>query len=274
MIVELITKNGTQDLLAPFFRFRRLSSEAQEVELFREIAKLRYEVYCSECQYLEASEYQDGLETDHLESRSVHIAAQNMEDQVVGTVRLVLATGDEEFPFQDHCSIYPDFKFPPKEECGEISRLIVKKSMRRRPGDSLQGVSKEFQEKGGAGSITPQTKTITGKNRRSSSPQIMLGMYREMYRYSRENGVRYWFAAMEKGLAGLLGRMGFHFIPVGPETDYYGPVTTYVADLRELEETLFTANKFMLRWFQDEPISDWLFITTLIKFKFGKVGKI
>lgn len=274
MIVEFLTKGGTKDLLVPYFNFRRLISEKHEADLFAEIAKLRYEVYCTECKYLDEAEYEDGLEIDHLEHRSVHIAAQNLDGLVVGTVRLVLAKESENFPFADHCSIYPDFKFPPPEECGEVSRLIVKKSFRRRPGDSLQGVSKEFQEKGSAENIGPQTKTITGKNRRSSSPLIMLGMYREMYRYSRQNGVRYWYAAMEKGLARLLDRMGFRFIPVGPETDYYGPVTTYIADLRELEVSLRNANKFVLAWFQDEPISDWLLITTLAKFMWGKAGKL
>ena len=273
MIVDILTRGGKKDLLIPYFDFRRLLSAEQETELFREIAKLRYDVYCAECRYLDEKEYQDGLETDHFEKRSIHVAAQNPDGLVVGTVRLVLASGNEEFPFEEHCSVYPHFAFPPREQSEEVSRLIVRRSFRRRPGDSLQGVSKEFQEKGTAEDIAPQTKTITGRNRRSSSPLIMLGMYREMYRYSRQNGIRYWYAAMEKGLAQLVGRMGFHFTPVGPETDYYGPVATYVADLRELEVSVGNTNKFVLAWFQDEHISDWLFITTLIKFVLGKVAK-
>lgn len=274
MLVDILTRGGKRDLIVPYFTFRRLLSHKDEAELFAEIARLRYEVYCAECQYLDQLEYESGLEADHFDERSIHMAAQNLEGVVVGTVRLVLASQNQDFPFEEHCSVYPDFKFPPRQECGEISRLIVKKSFRRRPGDSLQGVSKEFQEKGNAAAIGPQTKTITGRNRRSKSPLIMLGMYREMYRYSRRNGIRYWYAAMEQGLANLLDRMDFHFIPVGPETDYYGPVTTYVADLRELEVSLGQANKFMLAWFQDERISDWLFITTLVKFTFSQFGKV
>jgi hypothetical protein len=72
-------------------------------------------------------------------------------------------------------------------------------------------------------------------------------------------------------LANLLDRMGFRFVPVGPETEYCGPVTIYVADLRELEVKLGKANKFMLAWFQDEHISDWLFVTTLVKFTFSQI---
>lgn len=270
MIVELLTKGGSKDLLAPYFTFRHLHSDQQKHQLFLEIAKLRYDVYCTECKYLDETAYEQQLETDHFEDRSIHVAAQNAEGLVVGTVRLVLAASTEEFPFEEHCTVFPDFKFPPRELSGEVSRLIVRKSLRRRSGDSMEGVSKEFQKEGRVRDITPQTKSLFRKNRRSSSPQIMLGMYREMYRYSRENGIRYWYAAMEKGLAGLLRRMGFNFVPVGPETDYYGPVATYVADLRELEITLSQSNQFMLAWFQDEPISDWLLVKTLVKYKLGK----
>lgn len=271
MLVDILTRGGKKDLVVPYFSFRRLLSHQEDADLFAEIARLRYEVYCAECNYLDQSEYESGLEADHFDERSVHMAAQSLEGLVVGTVRLVLASPAQDFPFEEHCSLYPDFKFPPREQSGEISRLIVKKSFRRRTGDSLQGVSKEFQEKGSAVAVVPQTKTITGKNRRTSSPLIMLGMYREMYRFSRKNGIRYWYAAMEKGLANLLDRMGFHFVPVGPETDYYGPVTTYVADLRELEVKLGAANKFLLAWFQDERISDWLLVSTLFKFTFSQI---
>lgn len=274
MIVDILTQGGKKDILVPYFNFTRLHSPEHDAQLFAEIARLRYEVYCAECKYLEETDYEDGLETDHLEHRSIHVVAHHSPDgEVAGTVRLVLAQDGEDFPFAEHCSVFPDFKFPPKKESGEVSRLIVKKRFRRRSGDSMEGVSKEFQEKGSAISIAPLAKAITVKARRSSSPQIMLGMYREMYRYSRENGIRYWYAAMEKGLARLLDHMGFRFTPVGPETDYYGPVTTYVADLRELEVNLGSRNKFALNWFQDEPISDWLLMTTLMKFMWGKIGK-
>lgn len=274
MLVELLTKGGKRDLLTPYFSFRRLLSREQEQAVFLDIARLRYEVYCEECKFLAAADYLSGLETDEFDSRSVHVAAHNQNDQVVGTVRLVMAMVEQAFPFEEHCSVFPDFAFPPKEQCAEVSRLIVKKNFRRRPGDNLQGVSREFQDTGGVNDISPQTQPIAHKDRRGTSPQIMLGMYREMYRYSRENGIRYWYAAMEKRLARLLDRMGFHFEPVGPETDYYGPVTTYIADLRQVEDALQNANRFLLAWFQDTPISDWLLITTLVKYKLGHLGKL
>lgn len=275
MLVELLTHHGKRDLLAPSFSFRRLLSREEEGEVFRTIARLRYEVYCEECRYLDPAAYPSGLETDEYDERSIHVSAQNAEGEIVGTVRLVLARGEQIFPFEEHCAVFPDFAFPPKEQCAEVSRLIVKKNYRRRAGDNLQGVTREFQQHGSASEIAPEPPHVfKHRNRRNRSPQIMLGMYREMYRYSRQNGIRFWYAAMEKGLARLLDRMGFHFVPVGPETDYYGPVTTYLADLRQLESALNNANRFLLAWFQDEPISDWLLITTLVKYKLGHFGKL
>lgn len=279
MILDLLRPGPKRDLLTPFFTFKRLLEEDVKGVLFDEVAKLRFEVYCQECKYLDESDFRDGKEVDDFDGRSIHVAAFNLEGAMVGTVRLVLAGEAEPYPFEEHCQVFPDFTFPPRDQCGEVSRLIVRKSFRRRAGDSLQGVSKEFQEKGSAASIGPAAPPPKsgngGKPKRggSSSPQIMLGMYRELYRYSRKNGINYWYAAMEKGLAGLLDRMGFHFIPVGPEMDYYGPVTSYIADLRTLEADLRRANLFLAKWFHDEPISLWLLVTTLIKFKFGKAGK-
>ncbi len=273
MLVQYLTKGGTKDLLVPHFRFHTVMHTESETRIFEEIARLRYDVYCAECKYLDETEFEAGLETDGFEDRSVHVAAQNAKDEVIGTVRLVLATQEQEFPFEEHCTVFPDLKLPPKAECGEVSRLIVKRTFRRRPGDSMQGVSKEFQDKGDATSIAPPT-GITGKERRSSSPEIMIGMYREIFRYSIDNGIRYWYAAMEKGLARLLDRMGFHFVPVGPETDYYGPVTTYIADLRELEVALAKTNPFLLAWFRGDKISDWMLISTMVKYKLGMLGKL
>jgi hypothetical protein len=88
-------------------------------------------------------------------------------------------------------------------------------------------------------------------------------MYREMYRHSRQNGIRYWYAAMERSLARSLDKMGFRFVPIGPQVDYYGPVTPHIADLDELLERLKRENKFLAAWFNDEPIPLWIMVKTM-----------
>ena len=230
------------------FLFSTIPSVATD-PLREQIFALRYQVYCLECQFLPADNYADGLESDEYDDHSAHFTAHALDHELAGSVRLVRPPSEFGFPFEAHCSTkVPASALPPKEECGEVSRLVVGQRWRRRSGDTLAGVPKEF--------FVQTTPPLTGRGydpeRRSNSPEILLGLYREMYRYSKSVGVRYWYAAMEASLARALGRLDFVFYPIGPQTDYYGPVTPYLADLRELEERLAVRNPPMLEWFNSE----------------------
>ena len=274
MLIEALVGGKHRDLLAPHFSFEQLRpGNVVETDLFRQIATLRYEVYCLECRYLNPEDYPRQVEIDDYDERSAHAAARNAERLMVGTMRLVQATANQRYPFEEHCTVFDDFVFPPREQCGEVSRLVVLKSFRRRPGDSMQGITKEFQERGSPGAIVPAVQRKPGRERRSNSPEILLGLYREIFRFSRQAGIRYWFAAMEKPLARSLSRMGFDFNPIGPETDYYGPVTPFMADLEEILANLQRQNPLLLAWFNDRPISPWLLFSTWMKMKFATPGK-
>lgn len=234
-----------------------------DATLFKEIAKLRYDVYCGERRYLNGSDYEDGHETDHYDHRSVHIAVKTRDDSGIGTVRLIMGSEVARFPFEQHCSLHPQFKRPPREQSAEVSRLIVRSDLRRLTGNPAQGTSNETRKKGGLIRIDEQTRTPAEVRRRIASPSITIELFRAMYRYSIKHDIRYWYVAMEKGLTRLLGRMGFQFVPIGPEADYYGPVTSYLGDLRKFEENLRQSNESTLAWFQDAPVSDRILISTI-----------
>ncbi|CAN7622930.1 PEP-CTERM/exosortase system-associated acyltransferase [Massilia sp. LjRoot122] len=253
--------NGKRDILIPYFNFRRVLKGNIESNVLKEIFKLRYEVYCLERQYLAASEFEEGLETDEYDDCSIHFAAYTLDNNIVGTVRLVQPHPGQEYPFESHCMPFPDFVAPARESVAEISRLVVRKSYRRRRGDSMEGISQDFVEKGSAKTIKPHSSVR--RDKRGNSPLLLLGMYREMYRYSRQNGIRYWYAAMERSLARSLEKMGFKFVPIGPQVDYYGPVTPHMADLDELIGRLERENKFLAAWFNDEPIPFWIMVKTM-----------
>jgi len=242
-----------RDPLVPHFTFTGKMHTTIDPILLMEIFRLRYEVYCLECHFLDPSAYRDGLEIDPYDKRSFHVASHNLEGTIVGSIRLVLAREDQEFPFERHCPTFDDFTFPPREQCAEVSRLVVNKCYRRRAGDSFHGVTREFQEQGDITDIQQlmHDKERAARERRSNSPQILLGMYREIYRFSRDNGIRYWFAAMERSLVRILGQLGLHFIPIGPQADYYGKVRTYTANLDELEADLRKANPLLATWFKE-----------------------
>lgn len=225
------------------------SAYVEEDRFMRQkIYALRYEVYCLERNFLPAENYPDGLEFDEYDSYSTLFAACTHADEVIGTARLIQCPEELQFPFETHCNVLHErITLPPKHECGEVSRLIVHKNYRRRSGDSMEGIPREFvlNTLPAARANEPQPQP----ERRINSPEIMLGLYRQMYHYSLKAGVRYWYAAMERSLARVLRGFNFTFKPIGSESNYYGPVTPYIADLRELEDNLRTRNPALLAWF-------------------------
>ena len=215
-----------------------------------DIFKLRYDVYCVECAFLQPDDSFEGMEFDDFDDCSTHFAAYTMDESLIGTVRLVQPRTPRSFPFELHCTTFPDFVMPPRVECGEVSRLAVKRAHRRRRADSVLGIP-GFLHVRGAGEAPHISPEIERRDRRS--PMLLLGMYREMFRHSRSRGIRYWFAAMERSLAHSLAKIGFHFEPIGPVADYYGAVTPYVVDLDVLVERLEQNNPLLGAWFSEKP---------------------
>ncbi len=207
--------------------------------LMRRVFELRFQVYCLECGFLPTANYPDRREVDEHDANSAHFCTFNLRDELAGYVRLVRPDALQTFPFQSHCStLLEGVTLPDPSEAAEISRLMVRQDYRRRQGDMLAGVTPEI------GSAVPEHEM------RDNSPQIVLNLYRQMYAYSLKNGIRYWYAAMERSLARVLTRMNFAFRQIGPQTDYYGPVAPYLADLRELEARLGESHPTLLAWMQ------------------------
>ncbi len=220
---------------APYFSGRQFFAVGDE-QLMRQAGELRFQVYCEECSFLANADYPTGLESDEFDAGSEHFCSLNLQDEIVGYVRLVHASDGGRFPFQAHCvGLFAETVLPDPALAGEISRLMVRKDYRRRRNDALAGV-------------TVPDETKFSQDRRNESPQILLSMYRAMYHYSLAHHIRYWYAAMERPLARALLRFGFEFHQIGPETDYYGPVAPYLADLREIELKVEAAAPALMAW--------------------------
>lgn len=187
--------------------------DSSEAEL-RELHALRYQTYCLERQFLNPADYPSGLERDSEDHRSAHFAVRDTESVVVGTARLVLSSDGQAFPFEKYCPAAKDFASPDSTCTAEVSRLATSRRCARR----------------------------------KNTPQVVQTIYRQMYRYSREHGIRYWYAAMERPLARMVARYGFEFTAIGPMRDYFGPVTPHVLDLDRLEQKLGASNPGLLRW--------------------------
>ena len=213
-----------------------------------DLFKLRYDVYCIERAYLKPDAAAGGLERDDYDDCATHFAAYADDGALVGTVRLVTPVAPREYPFERHCTLFTGFRRPPHSHCGEVSRLAVRRSHRRRRADCVAGIPGFTAAPAEGVEIAPEL-----ERRQSSSPMLLLGMYREMYRHSRNHGVRFWFAAMERSLAHSLKKMGFQFEQIGPEADYYGKVTPYLLDLDTWIPGLGVTNPPLRAWFEEIP---------------------
>lgn len=219
-------------IVTDHFTYENLDATPQGLN---ESYRLRYQVYCLERAFLPSADYPQGIERDEFDANSAHFGAYNNEGAMVGAARLVLSDKFH-YPLFEHCQL--DSRQTPNDMNGtntaEVSRLVLSKLYRRRPNDGLYGTSYPETE---AGILA----TVSGGERRRQ-PEIVLGLYQIMYRFSVRHGMRYCLAAMERPLARLLGRYCFDWRQAGPQVDYYGPVAPYVLDLLEFTEALKNGN--------------------------------
>lgn len=209
------------------------------------VQAFRFQVYCGECGFLDAADFPDGLERDAYDASSAHFVAASGGVSPAAYARLVLSSRCAELPMVAH-GLRPEYEGivqPAKNESAEISRLIVDAQYRRRRSDHPVGLPWELDP------------APLRAERRSDSSQLLLTLYRQMYTYSVDHGIRYWYAAMERCLARSLRSMGFDFRQVGPVKDYAGPVAPFVADLRELEQALSDRNPELLTWLQRRDLA-------------------
>jgi len=206
------------------FEFRRITSPEEMEEVYR----LRFQVYCNECRFIKAEDYPDGRETDEFDKHSAHFGGYDKDGLLVGAVRLILPACGK-FPIEEHCEtleIDPEKVTPRKS--AEVSRLTISKLYRRRSKDGL------YYE------TQAQDETVEDKGQyflRRVRP-MAFGLYREMYHESKRLGIRYWYALMERTLRTLLKIHGFVFNPIGPEVEFYGMVTPFLADITEMEKNV------------------------------------
>lgn len=221
---------------APYFSSRQVFFES-DPSLMDRIFELRYQIYCQERQYLPAINYPDKRESDEYDATSVHFAAFNLKEELVGYVRLVRPIAPQPFPFQIHCpNLMPGVRLNTPADAVEVSRLMVHPNYRRRRGDTLSGIN------------TLTDAPEAAHDLRNKSPQILLSLYRLIYNYSRVNHINYWYAAMEQDLVRVLNQLDFQFEQIGLKANYFGPVAPYLADLQKSQDQVEKYNPALMAW--------------------------
>lgn len=200
----------------------KTATTADEVE---QAYRLRYQVYCVENAYEEASNNPDGLERDAFDQHAVHsILIHRPTQTTMGAVRLVLpllSSASYRLPIQEVWQI--DQAPFPWSSTAEISRYAISREFRRRTGEERYA------------DATWQDSSIDqAKLERRVTPHITLGLMKSVLRMSVEHQITHVCAVMEPALIRLLKRFGLEFHPLGPLVDYHGRRQPCYAALEDL----------------------------------------
>ena len=200
------------------------------IEELRLSYALRYRVYCEERHFLSAADYPDGIEQDEYDDYSLHFGSFDGEGEIVGSARLVLRS-PLGFPMFDHCAIDPVWqkKLEAIPNLVEISRLVVSGRYRRRANDGFYGIQP-------LGEPAPPPPSAQPDRRAQFS--VAISLFKAMYQAAKRLRMTHALSAMELTLLRLLRRYHFPFEKIGPEVDYFGPVTPFVLDGMQVEERL------------------------------------
>lgn len=201
---------------------------------------LRFEVYCREKRFLSPADCPGGVDIDEYDASAVHLGIFGLNDQMVGTVRLVLSDVLD-FPLRRHCHYALDnIEHTSAVKVAEISRLAVSKRLLPQFIKQASAWSRDRFDVSpvAAGQATVRVERL-----------LVLELYKALYQESKKQGVTHWLAAMEPSLARLLWRFRFLFRPIGPEVDYYGSVRPYLARINQVEKLVFDANPSLFAHF-------------------------
>lgn len=219
------------------FLFKAVSGKEELESVF----KLRYKVYCEEWGFERPEDHEGGIEKDEYDDHSLHFVALDETKQLIGTIRIIL-NSEKGFPIEKHCKIDADLSRVDRNRACEISRLAVCKEYRRRAEDRYiyEGVDE---------GIADINNSAYEKRRRQD---IVIGLYKCIYLTSRKIGLTHWLAVMARGLHLLLRRLGVFMVPIGPEVDYHGKRSPYMADIAEMEAYVSRVNPDLFHEFSKE----------------------
>ncbi len=206
------------DLYNQYFKVIR----ADTPELLEKVFSLRYQVLCVEHYYESPESFPNEMERDIYDSHAVNsLLVHRPTGAIAGSVRLILPL--TEYPGSD-LPIYEVCKEPElsdtslfiREHVGELSRLVIAKTFRRRIGEqaSPRGVTVE--------SLRASETAVNIKHDRRVAHHLTLGLISALVQMSVEHGVFIWCSTLERSLLRLLKRIGIHFTNLGPQIEYYG----------------------------------------------------
>jgi N-acyl-L-homoserine lactone synthetase len=157
--------------------------------LLNEAFHLRYNVYCKELNYLNPSDFKNGIEKDVYDDYAINFALMTKKDnKLIGTVRLVKSNSNG-LPIEKEFELkINNFNMDDTQEV-EISRLCIEKKYRR---------------------------TNIGNN------NALLAILKALYSYAKKENYNNLLAAIDKNVFEMLKKIGFSFTILGTSKYYMG----------------------------------------------------
>lgn len=211
------------------FEIRTDSSADIKDEAF----KLRYQVYCLERGFEDATAFSNRREQDRHDQHALHgIVRHRTSAETMGAVRLVRggnrAADRRHFPVEH---AYPGIladnalgdDILPRATTAEISRLAVSKASQCR--------IPRLTDNERASTLARAGWQFNGR----CYPLVTFGLFIALVRLSVCNDITHWVAVMEPSLLRLLNRFGIRFHPIGGLIDYHGLRQPCYAEVEDIK---------------------------------------
>ncbi|HEB78381.1 MAG TPA: PEP-CTERM/exosortase system-associated acyltransferase [Methylothermaceae bacterium] len=162
---------------------------------------LRYRVYCLEKRFEPVDRFEDQMEIDEYDRRSVHLLIQHKPSgQWVATARLVLGE-PETLPIARFARFSLDGIDIRDKRFAELSRLSVLKSYRRHGEQQV------------------------------NEPEVLLGLIRAARDCSAQMGLDYWLFLCRRSIMRIIGYFGMEMRIIGEPCEHRGIRYPYLGDL-------------------------------------------
>ena len=187
--------------------------------------RLRYQVYCRDTGWEDASRFPDQMERDEHDASSVAFLVRRRRSKGwIATARFVRKPV-EELPISRFTRIQPG-RLPDsaRDRTVEFSRLCVVKKYHRAPRRRISGEMPAFRPR------PDLDDSFLGAEYRVSESWIFLGLIRAGWQWSVENGVTYWIFFIADSLARVIRHSGFDVEPLGDLVEHRGPRRPYLVE--------------------------------------------
>lgn len=235
---------------------------AQNEQDLSEIYKLRYKVFCLEWGFEKPDNHSGRIVTDVYDANAVHFAAYDENLKTIGAIMLI-PDSSEGFPLEKYCELDINADELPRDSLAEISRMVIHRDYRRRSEDKyIYGPDEERRSIGSFHfqqsypnhkvqhrraddkyrSRQPARRSSEFYGDRRRRHEVIMSLYKAVYRESKRRRLTHWYAVMTKGIVNLLNRFGFSFEAIGDPVDYNGIRTPYLTEIARLEQDMEARN--------------------------------